>query len=452
MSKKQGFTIAELMIASAILVMLLAAFLTTFNGILTMANYSEGLSLAYAACLSKLEEIVSHDFDAIISDYGPGTPGRSFDLTGLPSTFQAKGNTTVIDQPNLYGGGENLATANGPFLASNTSLVYDNKMWAIGGFSGVLYSTNGIIWTTVLPSPPGLNTRWDHTSLVYDNKMWVLGGFVPSGPINDVWYSKDGVEWWTATSAAQWTVRWKHTSLVYDNKMWVIGGCGGIMGCAPKNDVWYSNDGVTWTNATWTAFSTGGRGYHTSLVYDNRMWVIGGGNTNEVWNSTDGANWTKVNTASPMWSGRDCHTSLVYDMKMWVIGGTNGGSEVWYSNNGINWTQATANANWSARSNHTSLVYNNKMWLIGGYKGAAAQKDIWYSTGYNRLLEVVITVCWKQPNGRIFGEDANLNGILDVGEDKSNPPNGRLDSPAQLRIILSKKSMSNLRKVFLGRP
>ena len=33
------------------------------------------------------------------------------------------------------------------------------------------------------------------------------------------------------------------------------------------------------------------------------------------------------------------------------------------------------------------------------------------------LLEVSVVVCWRNKNGRIIGEDTNLNGILDAGED-----------------------------------
>ena len=46
------------------------------------------------------------------------------------------------------------------------------------------------------------------------------------------------------------------------------------------------------------------------------------------------------------------------------------------------------------------------------------------------LLEVTVTVCWQQQNGRIYGEDINLNGQLDGGEDTNG--NGILDSPVKL--------------------
>lgn len=53
------------------------------------------------------------------------------------------------------------------------------------------------------------------------------------------------------------------------------------------------------------------------------------------------------------------------------------------------------------------------------------------------LLEVTISVCWKQGN-RIIGEDTNLNGVLNAGEDKS-PYNQIIDSPVELVTRISNR-------------
>ena len=47
-----------------------------------------------------------------------------------------------------------------------------------------------------------------------------------------------------------------------------------------------------------------------------------------------------------------------------------------------------------------------------------------------QLLQVTVSFCWKQSNGRVYGEDKNLNGVIDAGEDSN--ANGTLDSPVQL--------------------
>lgn len=48
----------------------------------------------------------------------------------------------------------------------------------------------------------------------------------------------------------------------------------------------------------------------------------------------------------------------------------------------------------------------------------------------SQLLWITVSVSWQQKNGLIVGEDQNLNGILDPGEDADG--NTYLSSPAQL--------------------
>jgi prepilin-type N-terminal cleavage/methylation domain-containing protein len=54
------------------------------------------------------------------------------------------------------------------------------------------------------------------------------------------------------------------------------------------------------------------------------------------------------------------------------------------------------------------------------------------------LLKITITVCWRQSRGRVIGEDSDLDGQLDVGEDTINA-NGILDSPAQIVTYIARK-------------
>ena len=46
------------------------------------------------------------------------------------------------------------------------------------------------------------------------------------------------------------------------------------------------------------------------------------------------------------------------------------------------------------------------------------------------FLQVTVVFCWRQKSGRILGEDANLNGQLNAGEDVNG--NGALDSPSMI--------------------
>lgn len=230
--------------------------------------------------------------------------------------------------------------------------------------------------------------RDDHTSVVFNNKMWVIGGYNGSTNLNDVWSSSDGVTWIQATSAAASSGR-NSSSVVFNNKMWLIGGWVDSYPWALSN-IWFTSDGITWTQATSTA-AFNGRAGHTSVVFDNKMWVIGGGNGstifNDVWYSLDGIIWTQA-TAAAAFSSRSGHTSVVFDNKIWVIGGTNdfygcGGdrfNDVWYSSDGITWTQATSAAQFSGRDVHTSVVFDNKIWVIAGFtNGGNGLNDVWYT-------------------------------------------------------------------------
>jgi fibronectin type 3 domain-containing protein len=277
------------------------------------------------------------------------------------------------------------------------SVVFDNKMWVIGGVkknnvrkNDVWSSTNGITWTTATDSA-AFSARYGHQSVVFDNKIWVISGSDGS-PKNDVWRSTDGVIWTTATDSAAFSARQDYQAVVFNDgnstKMWVIGGIGSGF----KNDVFSSTDGVTWTTATASA-QFPARDSHQSVVFNKKMWVIGGRNAggnplNDVWSSTDGVTWTKK-TDSAAFSGRQDYQAVVFDNKIWVIGGNarmpgeTGNkrlNDVWNSIDGVTWTKATDSAQFSIRDSHQSVVFDNKMWVIGGFVSSHNLKnDVWHT-------------------------------------------------------------------------
>lgn len=71
--------------------------------------------------------------------------------------------------------------------------------------------------------------------------------------------------------------------------------------------------------------------------------------------------------------------------------------------------------------------YNNVAFSPYGVNG----RGISYVTVSNAdLLVVTVSVSWQQRNGRVVGEDLDLDGQLDAGEDKN--ANSLLDSPVEL--------------------
>ena len=193
---------------------------------------------------------------------------------------------------------------------------------------------------------------------------------------------------------AEFSARTSHSSLVFNERLWIIGGVDSNF----RNDVWYSLDGENWLEATSSAaFAV--RRSHTTVVFDNKMWVIGGftygGTLNDVWSSTDGVNWTEMTTASSF-PKRSSHSALVFDNKIWLIGGSadsgfaNLKNDVWYSADGVHWNEATSAAPFVSRYHHATAVFEGKMWLVAGSSGGnSRENDVWNSDdGVNWLKAV----------------------------------------------------------------
>jgi len=263
--------------------------------------------------------------------------------------------------------------AEGKFPMAILPLVaFDGNLYSIGDKS-VWISADGVNWNSQPKTDWG--ERHGMQFAFFNNKLWMLGGMKSWDDFrNDVWSSPDGKEWKQAVSKAEWSARRGHGVVVFKDKLWILGGAlsSGRPNETPTeflNDVWSSSDGVNWTpvtvNAPWSA-----KDGHTSLVFDNKIWIIGG--KRDVWSSTDGKNWTPV-TDKAEWSERTGSGVLVFDGKIWIFGGREL-NDVWYSSNGKNWQTAFANAPWSTRSANYSVVFKNKIWLFSGKTG---REDSW---------------------------------------------------------------------------
>ncbi len=73
-------------------------------------------------------------------------------------------------------------------------------------------------------------------------------------------------------------------------------------------------------------------------------------------------------------------------------------------------------------------TYNNTTFTATGLPNGIGV--VYVNNTNPSLVQVKIVFCWKQPNGRLIGEDTNLNGVLNTGEDTN--ANGQLDSYVQM--------------------
>ncbi len=254
-------------------------------------------------------------------------------------------------------------------------------------------SADGKTWKLVEETAP-----WKHSdlsmSIVFDDKMWFMGGWyngrLPGhSASNQVWSSTDGKTWEAATTDASWSPRIAAAIVMFQDKMWLLGGTenyffGDVKSL--KNDVWYSSDGKTWKQATGNA-GWSPRAYHQASVLNDKIYVFGGGNylpqyhaTNDVWCSEDGVNWTKV-TDSAAWHPRLWFSSVVYRDRMWVLGGWSNNpsknwGDVWYSKDGAEWEQLKSDVIWKERHEHSAFVLNDKIWIAGGH-ARPLSSEVW---------------------------------------------------------------------------
>jgi hypothetical protein len=235
-------------------------------------------------------------------------------------------------------------------------------------------------------------SRSGHTSVFFNNKIWTIAGRSRANKVNDIWSSEDAVTWESENASAPFGARSKHTSVLFDNNLWLIGGQGESAGFSDTySDVWTSKNGVNWELIN-VAAGFGARSEHASAVFDNKIWVIGGMDQtgkklNDIWYSTDGRNWAEA-TANAPFTPRNGLAAVVFQGKLWVISGNDStaSGSIWNTENGKDWTLVNNDPPFKKRGGHGVAVFDNKLWLVAGMQyppGKSSlgneKNDIWTS-------------------------------------------------------------------------
>lgn len=289
---------------------------------------------------------------------------------------------------NIWESWEKVAELPFPMRDGVGVVNFKNELWLLGGWkygplsSEIYKSSDAVHWERVGSAPwPG---RHGAGTVVFKNKIWVLSG--DGHP--DVWSSEDGVNWIQEVEKAPWGKRYAPYVVVYEDKIWLMGGVSywdeeGNYSThyeKPFNDIWSSTDGVNWELACASA-PWGARGMiHGSVVFNDEMWILGGGSKswdskptsiyNDVWKSKDGINW-ELMTDNAAWSPRIHFTAIVFEDKLWAIDGTTSTealtNEVWYSEDGKEWTSLNSKTTLPFTHASTVFVHDNALYVAAGY-------------------------------------------------------------------------------------
>jgi len=318
-----------------------------------------------------------------------------------------------------------------------TATVFQDRIYVIGGEAALLqadvsYTSDGVLWSTNAGGAP-FGHRQGHACVVFNNQLWLIGGFendsTVTAPKNDVWVTSDGATWTLVTANAAWTPRVNHTVVAGNNGMYLYGGdVSGVM----SDEVWFSVDGLTWTNLTLAATGAG-RQLHSSLFFSNRVWIIGGvdGATafNTVFSSTDGQTWVET-AAAAFAAGRYAMGSTVYNNKMWLVSGISAAadSNVYSSSDGITWTLVTASPGFGVRKGAAAVTFKtpssvnqyryDTMWVLGGNDGVNELQQV-YRANLNSALAMTYALS-PTTAGLTYDFNTFLNGTKLLTKNASN--------------------------------
>jgi hypothetical protein len=254
-------------------------------------------------------------------------------------------------------------------------------------------SRDGRTWEQVTHQAP-----WKHSDLpmtiTFRDRMWLMGGWyngrLPGHEASrEVWASSDGAKWEQVTAQAAWSARLAAGIVVHRDRLWILGGIENYYfgdSTSLKNDVWSSADGRTWRQET-AAAPWAPRAYHGAVVHDGKIWVLGGGNYvpeyqahHDVWYSEDGIHWEEATGNAP-WHPRLWFSALTYRDHLWVLGGwsnepSRNWGDVWFSRDGRKWQRLVSEKTWKERHEHSAYVFQDKIWVAGGH-AMPLNSEVW---------------------------------------------------------------------------
>ncbi|OQS04195.1 hypothetical protein THRCLA_03557, partial [Thraustotheca clavata] len=256
-------------------------------------------------------------------------------------------------------------------------------------------------WTML----PTTNQRFEprHASAVFHGKIWIVGGqsdiyttrhLIQTTRRSDVWNSYDGDVWTQVIDESQFPRRYGHTLTVFNEKslnqapiMVLMGGYTPM----PANDIWYTIDGSTWTQVSYT-IPWAPRGWHCAIALNKYFYVMGGSPLNNevcMMHCVLG-NWKQMSSVA--WSARAGHACTPHTIKNASIGDASSQeigvllagwgndtqmlNDVWTLDNTNTWSLATSEAPWPVRAftsvislqSHTpsDFLFGPRLWLLGG--------------------------------------------------------------------------------------
>lgn len=263
--------------------------------------------------------------------------------------------------------------------------VLNQQLWLSNGYyhGNVLYpdlwaSKNGRHWRIVLEETP---YRPYAEMVVYGGLVWAIKG--------SVWNSPDGENWQRVLEQTPFGTRGYGEALVHNGRIFQLGS---------GDDVYATSDGVNWECIA-DGLPFGNRAGSAVASFRGRLWLMGGRvgtpndppeegyetwtTFNDVWSSEDGVTWERVLEHAP-WAARTWFVAEVYRDRLWIIGGYDNVhhanfAEVWHTDDGVTWHQMPVPEGFKSRHEPTAWVFEGSLWIAGGNTWPVLN-DVWRLT------------------------------------------------------------------------
>ena len=267
-----------------------------------------------------------------------------------------------------------------------TAAAYADNLYILGGDSGVnqddvqyvgieadgSLQSPWILNLESLDSPPG--ARNGLTSAILGSELYVIGGD-SGGALDTVESAAFGSLGAFGDETSLTTASAGHATVVYKDRIYVIGG-------ATLTRIEFADTGMVW--ATTTALDEI-RSSHAAVAYKNRLYVLGGSGTLTSVKSieinpdgTIGAVWTDE-TDLP--ASRQAHTCHVYNGYIYLIGGADAGfaaqDTVYYikikADGSLDSTWVATKPLATGVFEHASVLYKDHLYVLGGINSSFAR-------------------------------------------------------------------------------
>jgi hypothetical protein len=290
-------------------------------------------------------------------------------VQGLGESFIVAGGTGIYNISYSYSGvGWSGATGlPGGFTGSTNlfgtcnTIVWNGAMWLVGasGINQIGYSSDGINWTA---APTDVFSGGSCNALAWNGSLWVGGG---TSSTTQLAYSSAGVTGWTGSASTVFSGG-QCSTVAWNGSIWLAGG-------SATNTLAFSYNGITWTEVTFTGFTS-----CNAIATSGPLWVAGG--TVSTTGSCIQYSLTGISEWTPAVSAilTQCNC-IAWNGIMWVAGGL-GPTTIVHSSDGSTWTAAESGA-FTDQCN--AIAWNGAMWLAAGTGIVTTTILISYDGGIN---------------------------------------------------------------------